>query len=129
MSEEFSKEIRLYRTLALSCLTEDRLARQIGRCCLLRFFPFEPPDRGPEPSAERFLTLLLCPGTVQRRDGLSGRRQWDVNTWNLFRAQVLWDELHQEAFAAGFAVLVPGAKVHASGGILENKPWAPGLAR
>src|SRR6202166_968468 len=84
---------------------------------------------GPEPSGERFLTLLLCPCAVQRRDSLSGRRQWDMNTWNLFRARVLWDELHQEAFAAGLAVLVLGAKVHASGGILENKPWPPGFAR
>src|ERR1700680_2424045 len=52
-----------------------------------------------------------------------------MSTRNLFRAHVPWDELHQEAFAAGFAVLVLGAKVHASGGILENKPWPPGLAR
>jgi hypothetical protein len=35
--------------------------------------------------------------------------------------------LHQKAFAAGFAVL--GVKVHASGGILENKPCLPGFAR
>ena len=96
---------------------------------VLRFFPFEPADRRPEPSAERFLTLLLCPSAVQRRDSLSGRRQRDMNTWNLFRARILWNELHQEAFAAGFTVLVLGAKVHASGGILENKPWPPSLAR
>jgi hypothetical protein len=41
-------------------------------------------------------------------------------------ARVLWDELHRKAFAAAFAVL--GIKVHASGGILENKPFLPGFA-
>jgi hypothetical protein len=50
-----------------------------------------------------------------------------MNARNLFLARVLWHELHQEAFAARFAIL--GAKVHASGGILENKPCPPGFAR
>src|ERR1017187_651104 len=99
----------------------------MGRRRLIHFFRFEAADRRPEPGAERFLKLLLCPGAVQRLDSLSGRRQWDMNAWNLFRARALWDELHQEAFAAGFAVLVLGAKVHASGGTLENK--RPGFAR
>ena len=43
--------------------------------------------------------------------------------------RALWDELHQEAFAAWFAVFMLGAKVHASRGIFENKPWPPGFAR
>ena len=123
----FNREFAFNLVLIMIC--GDRLTRQIGRRRLLHFFRFEPTDRRPEPGAERFLKFLLCPGAVQRRDSLSGRQQWDMNAWNLFRARVLWDELHQEAFAAGFTVLVLGAKVHASGGILENKPWPPSLAR
>ena len=65
-------EIRLYFG-AYSWLVERRLARQIGKRRLLHIFRFEPADRRPEPGAERFLKLLLCPGAVQGRDSLSGR--------------------------------------------------------
>jgi hypothetical protein len=115
-------------SIGWSLIGEYRLARQIGRRRVLHFLPFEPADRGPEPSAERFLTLLLCPGVVRGRDSFSGRPQWDMNARNLFRVCLPWDELHQEAFATGFAVLVLGAKVQASRGILEKEPWLPGFA-
>src|ERR1017187_8115052 len=86
------------------------VASQIGRRRVLHFLAFESVDRGPEPGAQRLLALLLCPGAVRGRDSLSGRGQWDMNTWNLFRLRLPWDELHKEAFAAGFALLLcPGA--------------------
>jgi hypothetical protein len=90
-------------------------------------FRLEPTDRCSEPGAECFLNLLLRPGAVQNFEGLSTRRQRDMNARSLFLACVLWDELHQKAFSAGFAVR--GVKVHASRGILENKPCPPRFAR
>jgi len=38
----------------------------------------------------------------------------------------LRDELHEEAFAAGLAIL--GIEIHARGRIFENKPRPPGFA-
>jgi len=107
-------------------LLEDRLARRIGRRRLFRFFRFESVDCSAEPSAQRFFKLLVSPGTVQRIESLSVRRQWDMRARNLFLARALRDELHQQAFLTRFAIL--GVKVHAGGRILENKSGPPSLA-
>src|SRR5208282_1266132 len=106
---------------------QDRLARRIGWRRLFRFFRFEPVDRRPEPSTQRFFELLVSSSAIQRIESLSVRRQWDMCAWNLFLARALRDELHQEALFTRFAIL--GVKVHAGGRILENKSWPPSFPR
>ena len=99
----------------------------IGRGDLICFRPFESMDRRPQPGAKRLFDLLLCPGTIQRLERFPVRRQGNMRARNLFLARALGDELHQQALLARFAIL--RIKVHASGGILENKSRSPGLAR
>jgi len=105
---------------------ENRLARRIGGRLALSLC-FQPADRRAKPVSECRLKFLMGSSAVQRIESLSIRRQGDMRAWNLLLARALWDELHQQAFLARFAIL--GVKVHASGGILENKSRPPGFTR
>ena len=61
---------KLRQLLTNSSSSEDRL-RVSSSAASLRF---EPLDRSPQPGAERFLNLLLRPGSVQEVEGLSARQ-------------------------------------------------------
>jgi hypothetical protein len=87
---------------------------------------FQSLDGLPQPVSRCFFNLVLIAIPIQRIQSLSRRAERDVPAGNLFRAELGWHQLHQDAIAARSGVLL-AIIVHAGGGILEDKLGSPGL--